>query len=141
MATDIFISHAAIDEELALALKRHLQLCFPEVSVFVSSDPEDLKPGDLWIEKILAALKTAKCVLAITTTRGLSRKWVWFESGRTWFNEVSLIPCCVGALRKTGLLSPFSSLQALELDIANDVTALEVRLATLFDLALRTRRS
>lgn len=132
MATDVFISHAAVDEELAAALKRHLQRCFPGLGVFVSSDPEDLQPGDRWIEKILEALKEARCVLAITTTRGLSRKWVWFESGRTWFIDVPLIPCCVGTIRKSELPAPFSSLQALELDVANDVTALEKRLASIF---------
>lgn len=134
MATDVFISHAAIDEELAAALKSHLQHCFPTLGVFVSSDPEDLQPGDPWIEKILEALNTAKCVLALTTTRGLSRKWVWFESGRTWFIDVPLIPCCVGTIRKSELPAPFSSLQAIELDIANDVTALENRLASMLGL-------
>jgi hypothetical protein len=135
MATDIFISHAAIDEELALALKSHLQLCFPGLDIFASSDPEDLQPGDLWVDKILAALETAKCVLVITTTRGLSRKWVWFESGRTWFNSVPLIPCCVGTLRKTGLPPPYSFLQALEIDEAADVTLLQEKLASLLGLA------
>jgi TIR domain len=137
MATDVFISHAAIDEELAAALKSHLQYCFSGLEVFVSSDPEDLQPGDLWIEKILEALKTARCVLAITTTRGLSRKWVWFESGRTWFNAAPLIPCCVGIIRKSQLPPPFSLLQALELDIANDVTALEKRLASILGTTAR----
>ncbi len=135
MAADIFISHAAIDEELALALKSHLQLCFPGLEIFASSDPEDLQPGDLWIEKILTALEVAKCVLAITTSRGLSRKWVWFESGRTWFNNVTLIPCCVGTPRKTELPPPFSLLQALEIDEAAGVAILQGKLASLLGLA------
>ena len=137
MATDIFISHAAVDEELAAALKNHLRYCFPELSVFVSSDPEDLQPGDQWIEKILEALKQAKCVLAITTTRGLSRKWLWFESGRTWFVDVPLIPCCIGTIRKSDLPAPFSTRQALELDMANDVMALESRIASIFAFTAR----
>lgn len=131
MATDIFISHAAVDEELAAVLKSHLQTCFPGLGVFVSSDPEDLQPGDRWIEKILEALKEARCVLVLTTGRGLSRKWVWFESGRTWFVNVPLIPCCAGTIRKSELPPPFSSLQALELDVPHDVTALEKRLASI----------
>lgn len=136
MATDIFISHAAVDEELAAALKSHLLRCFPGLNVFVSSDPEDLQPGDQWIEKILEALNTARCILAITTIRGLSRKWVWFESGRAWFSGVHLVPCCVGALRKSELPPPFSSRQALELDAPNDVTALENRLASILGATL-----
>lgn len=127
--TEVFISHAAVDGDLALALKDHLEHCFPGLVIFVSSDPEDLPPGSLWIEKILEALDTAKCVLALSTERGMSRKWVWFESGRTWFTNVPLIPCCVGTLRKTNLPAPFSSLQALEIDEASGVTALVKQLA------------
>lgn len=134
MATDVFISHAAVDEELAAALKNHLQRCFPGLGIFVSSDPQDLQPGDRWIEKILEALEEAKCVLAITTARGLSREWVWFESGRAWFTDVPLIPCCAGTIRKSGLRAPFSLLQAVELDMVNDVTAFEKRLASILGL-------
>ena len=136
MAPNVFVSHAAVDEELAAALKSHLQRCFPGLGVFVSSDPEDLQPGNRWIDKILEALKEAKCVLAIMTTRGLSRKWVWFESGRTWFIDVPVIPCCVGTIRKSDLPAPFSSLQAIELDVANDVTTLEKQLALILGLTV-----
>jgi hypothetical protein len=110
----IFLSHAAIDHEIALSLKRHLQTALPGADIFVSSDPEDLPLGDPWVQTILSALDTAKLVLALTTERGLSRKWVWFESGRTWFSDVPCIPCCLGKVRKDALPAPFSSLMADE---------------------------
>jgi hypothetical protein len=112
----IFVSHAAIDHEIAQSLKDHLQTALPGADIFVSSDPEDLPLGDPWVQTILDALATAKLVLALTTERGLGRKWVWFESGRTWFSGVPCIPCCLGKVRKDALPAPFSSLQAMNLD-------------------------
>ena len=112
----IFLSHAAVDQEIAIALKTHLKSALPGVDVFVSSDGEDLQLGDPWVETILGALGRAKLLLALTTERGLSRKWVWFEAGRTWFSGVRCIPCCVGTRRKDSLPAPFSSLQSTNVD-------------------------
>jgi hypothetical protein len=58
----LFISHAAMDKEIAHHLKEEIQRAYPLVDVFVSSDPEDLPVGDPWVEKILAALDRAKLV-------------------------------------------------------------------------------
>jgi hypothetical protein len=120
----VFISHAAVDQEIALALKIHLGRAFPGVEVFVSSDPEDLPLGNQWVEKILQALNDATVVLALTTERGLSRKWVWFETGRTWFAGTTCIPCCLGKTRKSGLPAPFQSLMGVNIDEDEDVRRL-----------------
>jgi len=120
----IFVSHAALDYEIAVSMKEFITNAFPEVRVFVSSDPEDLMPGDEWVQKILNALKSAKVVLTVCTARGLGRKWVWFEAGRTWFTDVPLIPCCIGDIRKGNLPAPFAGLMALHIDESRDVAAL-----------------
>ena len=120
----IFISHAAVDEEIARSIKQHLEDAFPDQTVFVSSDPEDLKPGDDWISKILEGLESARCVLALVTERGLKRKWVWFEAGRTWFSGVKLVPCCLGKIRKDNLPAPFSGLMAVNIDELQDANYL-----------------
>ena len=120
----IFLSHASVDEEIARSLKNHIEASFPVVSVFVSSDPEDLAPGDSWTEKVLEALEKASLVLALTTQRGLGRKWVWFESGRAWHSKVRLIPCCVGKVRKNELPPPFSLLQSLNVDESDGLSIL-----------------
>jgi hypothetical protein len=127
----IFISHAAVDSEIAVALKDAISAEFPGVEIFVSSDPEDLAPGDPWIQKILDALDRAVVVLALTTERGLSRKWVWFESGRTWFTGVRLIPCSIGRTRKSALQPPFSFIQGLNIDLPEDLKNLFVSLAAI----------
>lgn len=120
----IFLSHAAIDHEIALSLKTYFRQIFPSVEVFVSSDPEDLPLGDPWVDKILCALKDATVVLSLATERGLSRRWVWFESGRTWFTGIPCIPCCLGSIRKSALPAPFQSMMGVNLDEEEDLRRL-----------------
>jgi TIR domain len=133
--TDIFVSHAAVDQEIAAAIKTHLKAAFPTIDSFVSSDPEDLPPGSPWVEKILKALAEAKLVLAVTTERGLSRKWVWFESGRTWHSGIECVPCCLGKIRKSDLPTPFSFLQAINIDEEAGFSALIKKCGKTFDLS------
>jgi hypothetical protein len=117
----LFISHAAIDQELARKLKEVIEAAFSSVEVFVASDPEDLAPGDPWADVVLENLKKTAMLIAITTERGLSRKWVWFEAGTAWKADLRLIPCCVGKVRKDSLPPPFSQLQAANIDTEPDL--------------------
>jgi len=133
----IFISHAAADEELAASLKDLLEQAFPGVGVFVSSDPENLPPGDPCIQQILGALKSAKAVLMMATERGLKRNWVWFEAGHAWFSGGKLIPCCAGKVRKGKLPAPFLLLTGLNIDIAGDLKALIQTLSTTLEMSAR----
>jgi hypothetical protein len=123
-AKSIFISHAAVDSEIALELKRNILAAFSNVEIFVSSDPENLAPGDPGVQKILEALEMASLIIAVVTERGLSRKWVWFESGRAWFSGIKLFPCCLRKVRKSKLEPPFSLIQALNLDTSSDLRIL-----------------
>jgi TIR domain len=120
----IFVSHAAVDEEIALSLKSLISGALKGVEVFVSSDPTDLPLGDPWVTNILNALEQARLVLVLATERGLKRPWVWFETGRTWFSPVRCIPCCLGKTRKSALPAPFNSRQAMNLDETDDLERL-----------------
>lgn len=120
----VFLSHASSDGEIAELLKRAIESCFPQVRVFVSTDPEDLSPGDPWVEKILENLRAAKMVLLLATDRGVGRRWVWFEAGAGWSRIGKIIPCCVGKIRKGQLPPPFSLYQALNIDEAQDLELL-----------------
>src|SRR5213593_4436948 len=99
-STIVFLSHAAADQEIARHLKQVIETCFPQINVFVSSDPEDLPPGDPWVQTVLANLESAKMLLILATERGLNRKWVWFETGAGWSRGLLFIPCCAGKTRK-----------------------------------------
>jgi TIR domain-containing protein len=131
-AAMIFISHAAADQELAGHLKQVIETCFPQINVFVSSDPEDLPPGDPWVQTVLANLKSAKVLLILATERGLNRKWVWFETGAGWSCGQLFIPCCVGKTRKGQLPHPFSAYQAINIDEEDEFGVLLRRLRGTF---------
>ncbi len=132
----IFISHAAVDSEIAISLKESISGVFSNVEIFVSSDPESLTAGDPWVQKILDALESASLIIAIVTERGLSRKWVWFESGRAWFSGIKLFPCCLGKVRKSKLEPPFSLIQALNIDMPGDLRILFDQLSQILAQAI-----
>jgi len=133
----IFLSHAASDKELAIELKRLIETAIPGTQVFVSSDPEDLHPGDPWVETILENLRRARILIALATERGMARRWVWYEVGAGWSRDLRVIPCCVGKLRKGQLLAPFSRYQALNADEEPDLDALLKSTADLLHLTAR----
>ncbi len=120
----VFLSHAAVDQEIAAALKKTIEEAITGSEVFVSSDSDDLRPGDAWVEKIQAKLRQARIVVILSTERGVTRRWVWYETGAGWVRGIRVIPCCVGNLRKGQLFPPFHSFQALNGDDAKDLELL-----------------
>jgi hypothetical protein len=137
----VFLSHAAADEEIARHLKQVIEASFPQIKVFVSSDPEDLSPGNPWVQTVLANLRSAKLLLILATERGLSRKWVWFETGAGWSSGPLFIPCFVGKIRKGQLPYPFSGYQALNIDEEGDFGVLVDELTRLFGTARKAPES
>jgi hypothetical protein len=128
----LFISHAAVDEELARFLKEAIERSFQGIDVFVSSDPEDLPIGSPWVEEILTKLQAAKLVLVLGTERGLGRKWVWFEAGAGWSGRRQVFTACVGKLRKNNLPPPFSLYTAANLDEESECEVLFSAIKTEF---------
>jgi TIR domain len=112
----VFLSHSARDQEIAVFLKKIFERTIPGSDVFVSSDTEDLRPGDEWVAKIRENLRQAKMLLVLASERALSRPWVWYETGAAWSRAIRMVPCCLGRVRKNELSAPFSSYQALNLD-------------------------
>jgi Mn-dependent DtxR family transcriptional regulator len=123
----VFLSHAAMDRDLAMLIKSSVEECFAGVKVFATTDPEASAPGDPWIKTIFENLEAAQCVCVLGTERGLSRKWVWLETGAGWARFGGIITCCVGVVRKSSLPVPFSWYTALDLDSEEGVR-------TFFDL-------
>jgi hypothetical protein len=130
----LFVSHAAVDKELATHLKMVIELSFFGIDVFVSSDPEDLPIGDPWVEQILKALERAKLILVLGTERSLNRKWVWFESGAGWDRRRQIFTGCVGKLRKNNLPPPFGQHTARNLDEELDCRELFDLIAKEFEI-------
>src|SRR6266849_2155112 len=133
----IFLSHAAKDQEIAVFLKRIIDEAIPGSKVFVSSDTEDLRPGDEWVKTIRQNLREAKMLLLLASKRGLSRPWVWYETGSAWSREIRMIPCCLGKIKKNGLSAPFSSYQALNADETGDFRSLLTEIGRELRLPIR----
>ena len=120
----VFLSHAAKDQEIAIYLKKIVEEAIPGCDVFVSSDTEDLRPGDEWVRRIRERLREARVLVLLASERGLSRPWVWYETGAGWSREIRTIPCCLGSIRKNNLAAPFSSYQSLNGDEVGDFKSL-----------------
>jgi TIR domain len=114
----VFLSHAAVDQEIAIFLKGLIEKAIGGSEVFVSSDTEDVRPGDEWVTRIRENLRAAKILLLLASERGLKRPWVWYETGSAWSREIRTIPCCLGKIRKNQLAAPFASYQAVNIDEA-----------------------
>lgn len=129
-----FLSHAARDQKIAIYLKEVLEQEIPGCDVFVSSDTEDLRPGDDWVETVRKNLRDARILLLLATERGLTRPWVWYETGAAWSSRIRMIPCCMGNVRKNELPAPFSSHQAVNIDEASDLQNLLMEIGRVFGL-------
>jgi len=128
----LFLSHAAVEGAIAARMREILGQTFQNMTVFVSSAPDALAPGDPWVDKILSALREARAALILSTEAALSRPWIWFEAGAAWGKEIPLLCCCVGSQRKSRLPSPFALYQAVDLDDERDLRALFLKLEQVF---------
>lgn len=123
---NIFLSHAATDERIALLLKAEVERRLPGVNVFCSSDPTDLPPGTRWSAEIQQALQGSSMLMFVASGRSLQRPWVWFECGTFWFSGRKILPVCLGDVRKNTLSPPLWELQAVNADEAAELkTALD----------------
>lgn len=127
----VFLSHSSFDADLALYLKKELERIFSDIEVFVSSDPTDLPPGVKWPKEIQKALENAKVLLILATNRSLARPWIWFEAGTFWLTDKSIIPICLGKVRKGDLPAPLRDLEAIDGDNPDDVRNLLNTIAAL----------
>lgn len=86
---EVFISHAAADRTLAVALRDLIcgALNLGEDKIFVSSDNRSLRPGMKDEPQITEAHKNAKTVVALMTPRSIFRPWVIYETGGANFHS------------------------------------------------------
>lgn len=108
----IFISHIALDEVLALELKRWIETAFRgQCEVFVAGSFQDIRPGEQWIRKVRQSLVSCDLLLVICSRKSINSRWVLFETGAIWGREVTILPiCCDSAV---DLPVPFAENQLL----------------------------
>ena len=120
----IFISFIHEDAAIANGMKSLIEaeLQLKGETIFQSSDQRQVYAGDVWLQKITAALKVAEVILLMLSARSVRRPWVNFEAGAGWISDGKVvIPCCYGKQRKDSLPHPYSALQAVQLDDTSDM--------------------
>jgi hypothetical protein len=115
MRPGVFISHVNEQRQLAMQLRTCLLECFGEsIEVFVAS--ESVTPGQRWLDRIEAELRSAKVVLVLCSDLSIARPWVNFEAGGGWMAGINIIPVCCAGLRAEDLPQPFALLQEARVD-------------------------
>ncbi len=86
--TEIFISYASDDLELAKLIKQLLvkSLKLSNNQVFYSGDEKSIRTNTIEYDRITEALRSAKVVIALMTPNSIYRQWVLFESGGAHFS-------------------------------------------------------
>lgn len=88
--------------------------------MFLSADRRQVFGGDIWLDKIRAALEGCEALVLMLSKRALRRSWVNFEAGGIWLTRRPVIPVCFGNVSKHRLDPPYSSMQALDLPDPRD---------------------
>ncbi len=110
---NIFISHDANDQAIALELKNFLEDIFLNFNVYVSG--KDIQGGQTWIENIKLALKSSQVIIALVTKKSINANWLYFESG-AGFTDDRTIPLISDNLQFKDLTPPLSLLHSRILD-------------------------
>jgi len=112
---DVFISFIHEEEKVAQAVQALLREKLNKRDVFLSSDQWQIHAGEIWLDRIMKELTTAKVVILMLSKRSVERPWVNFEAGGAWLAKKAVIPACFGTLAKGDLPKPYSGIQALDL--------------------------
>jgi hypothetical protein len=118
---DVFISFIHEESATAEAVQKFVnQMLSGKANAFLSSDKFQVYAGELWLERILEELSSAKVVLLILSAKSVTRPWVNFEAGAGWFTKKKIIPICIKELTKETLPKPYASLQAIDLKYTDE---------------------
>ena len=113
----LFISHIKEEKALALALEEWIESTFADqCTVFVSSNPEDLPPGQEWEDKVHEALREAQLLLVVCSHVSINRPWINYEIGFACNRNIPIIPVCHSDLSPEDLPLPLSKFNALSLE-------------------------
>lgn len=113
---ELFISHIAVEAELALLLKEQIESAFAhKCHAFVSSSPDDIKAGEKWFDQVSDSLKRSTALLTICSRTSIKSPWLFFEAGFAMSRDLKILPICHGGLAKDNLMIPLALSNALQL--------------------------
>ena len=112
----VFVSHAAIDADIATSFKNDVEKNFLGLcQLFVSSNLDSIQGGREWMQEIKVNLSEAAVLISLISPIALSRPWIYAEFGAGWIRGIPTISVCHSGLRKDQLPVPLSHYQALDL--------------------------
>lgn len=110
----VFISHSVADSALAKFFGDKLEKDFLNViKSFVSSRPQDNRPGLVWYNSITSKLLESNLILVLANKASIGKPWINFEAGAGLGLSVPVIPLCCGGLLPGQIEGPLSNHQAL----------------------------
>jgi hypothetical protein len=112
----VFVSHAAVDAEIATAFKVDAESSFLGLChLFVSSNLDSLSGGSEWIKEIKTNLENARILVGLLSPIAVERPWIYFEFGAGWIRSIPTVAVCHSGLAREQLPVPLSHFQALNL--------------------------
>jgi hypothetical protein len=113
----IFISHIQEEFQVALVLKKWIELAFPDhCEVMVSTNPENIPTVSRYLEKNEQAFLDVKAVIILCSPVSIQTPWIPFEAGCAWMRKINIIPVCHGGLPPAELPQPLAVFQGFDLN-------------------------
>ncbi len=113
----IFISHISEEQPLAAVIKEWLEVTFlGNVTVFVSSDPDNISVGEDWLKKIRDAINCSDLLIILYSPQSTFRPWINFEADCGWIKKIPIIPICHSGLKFSEIEAPISDFQGLDIE-------------------------
>ena len=146
MEKDLFLSHAAIDKQLAEKLAIEIETR-GTYRVFLAARPGDIAPGREWQSEIKRRLREADAYVVLLTPASTERPWVSFETGAAWMTDRLLLPILAAGLSREEVPDPIKSFQLYSIDdpteleavfreLDSDATSLEALIDEIRDLGV-----
>ena len=130
----VFISHITEESELAKIIAEEIEHYFLGLlDTFVSSDGKSIPTGERWLDLIDNALANSAIQISLCSPQSIKRPWINFEAGASWIRKIPVVPLCHSGLSKSNLPIPMVMLQAADLDKAEDLKGIFLKLSNILD--------
>lgn len=111
----LFISHAAVDRDLAAFLEETARVAIPGIQVFRASRVGQIRAGREWFDVVTRELREADQYMVLLTEASISKPWISFETGAAWYTERPLVPVLAPDFNPQDVPEPLRFLQLLSL--------------------------
>ncbi len=112
----VFLSHAAVDQELAEHIESAVRAGLSGFEVFRTTRSGQIPSGHPWFEHIERHLRGASKYLILLTEASQVRPWVNFELGAARISGKPMVPVLGAGLRHEDVIEPLRNLQILSIE-------------------------